>query len=265
MQIKGIEITHPERILFPEDKITKLDIAQYYEKYSKDILKYLKGRAVSLVRNPAGINKQGFYQRHPSESFPDYIERVKINEKSGEEDIYIALDEVKDLIYLSNLGVIEYHAWLSKIDDLEHPDILIFDLDPDKDANWKKVIEAAFWIKQRLEKDGLTPNVRVSGGKGIHIVADHKKKMSWDESKEYTKSIAQELVETDSNNYLIDMSKKDRKGKIFIDFYRNERGATAVVPYSLRARAGAPVCMPIEWSEVNEKLKPNQFKLKDLV
>lgn len=260
--IQNIEITHPDKILFPESKISKLDVAKYYEKVSDKILPFLKGRPVTLVRNPEGINEKGFYQRHPFESFPEYIERVKIKEKSGEKDLYIAIDEVSDLIYLSNLGVLEYHAWLSKIEDLEHPDMLIFDLDPDPKSDWNKVIEAALWLKERLEKQGFKPKARVSGGKGIHVVAYYKEKITWKRSKEFTKNIALELVEYDPDNYLIDLSKAKRAGKVFIDFYRNERGATAVVPYSLRARPGASICMEVNWEDVNSELRPDKFKLQ---
>lgn len=265
MKVRNIEITHPDKILFPESKITKLDVVNYYEKFGSKMLPFLKGRPISLVRNPDGIDAQGFYQRHPAESFPNYIDRIKIKEKDGEKSLYIAVDDMDDLIYLSNLGVLEYHSWLSNVEDIEHPDILIFDLDPDKNADWKRVVEGALWLKQRLEKDKLKPAARVSGGKGIHVVASHKDKMTWKKSKDYARKIAEELESEDPGSYLTNMSKDKRKGKIFIDYLRNERGSTAVAPYSLRARPNAPVCMPVDWGDVNYSLKPNKYTLKDLM
>jgi bifunctional non-homologous end joining protein LigD len=264
MKVHNIEITHHDKILFPESNITKLEVVKYYEKFANKIIKFLIDRPVSLVRNPAGINQRGFYQRHPNENFPEYIERVKIIEKSGQVDTYIAIDQIEDLIYLSNLGVLEYHAWLSKISDIEHPDTLIFDLDPDKDADWKKVIDAAHWLNSRLKEDGFRPEARVSGGKGIHVVANYNKQVTWEDSKEYTKQIAEELVNT-NKVYMIDLSKEKRSKRIFIDFYRNQRGSTAIVPYSLRARANAPICMKIDWKDLNYTTKPDSFKLKMLV
>lgn len=264
MVLNGIEITNSERIVFTKGSITKGDVAKYYSKNSDKILPFLKDRAVSLVRNPKGLKEKGFFQKHPQESFPQYIERVRIKEESGGSDLYITLDSVEDLVFLSNIGVIEYHTWLSKVDDLEHPDIFIFDLDPDRAISWQDLCEGAFWLKERLNKDGFETKARVSGGKGIHIIGEYKKKTNWDDSKSYTRGIAEELA-AENKLFITSMSKKERRGKVFVDFYRNSRGSTAIVPYSLRSREGGGICMEVEWEQLKSIGSSDKFKIRDFI
>lgn len=261
MKIVGVEITNPDKILFPESKITKLDIAQYYEKVADKILPELKNRQISLVRSPEGIGEVKFYQKHPSESFPDYIERVKIKEKEGT-GIYIEIDSLNDIIYLVNIGVLEFHAGNSLLSDYEHPDRIIFDLDPSEDASFDFVFQGALILKYLLDKLGLKNSVKTSGGKGFHVIAELKKKMNWEETKDYTKAIADSVVEHFPDKFTTALPKHKRKGKVFIDYLRNTRGGTTVAAYSTRARENAPVSMPIDWQDI-EKVKPDQFTIKD--
>lgn len=265
MTVAGVEITHPERVLFPEDGITKLDVVNYYHKVAKKMIPFLTNRAVSLVRSPGGIDEGRFYQKHPSENFPEYIDRIKIKEKDGETNLYIEIDSENDLVYLANLGTIEFHTWLSKVQDLEHPDICIIDFDPDLSDVWKYVIDGIKYLKKEVEELGFESEARVTGGKGVHLVFEYKQKTTWPDAKAFAKSLAQKLVDQDPEHYTLDMSKEKRKGKIFLDYLRNERGSTAVSPYSLRTKPGAPFAKPIPWTEVTYELKPNKFKLKDIV
>lgn len=264
MVLNGIEITNAERIVFTKGSITKGEVARYYSLNAEKILPFLKDRAVSLVRNPKGLTEKGFFQKHPQESFPAYIERVQIKEESGGSDLYITLDSVEDLVFLSNIGVIEYHTWLSRVDDLDHPDIFIFDLDPDSSISWIDLCEGAFWLKDRLLKDGFLTKVRISGGKGIHIVGEYKKKTGWEDSKNYTKGISEELA-AENKKFITSMSKKDRKGKIFVDFYRNSRGSTAIAPFSLRSREGGGICMEVDWEQLKSIGSSDKFKIRDFI
>lgn len=262
--IRSIKITHPSKILFPKSKITKLELVNYYLKVEKLILKELKDRPITLIRSPHGLGGDiQFVQKHPSESFPEYIERVKIKEKDGHTDYYIEIDQIDDILYLLNLGVLEFHTTNSRLSDYEHPDRMIFDLDPDKELDLKHVYKCARDIKAELEERGFKPIIKTSGGKGFHIMVQIKEKMNWDEVHAYAKEIADKLA-LQNDLYTTVVSKDQRKGKIFIDYLRNSRGATTVAAYSTRAKEGAPISMPIEWKDL-EKTKPNQFTIKDFL
>src|SRR5260221_1897608 len=260
--IDGVKITHPSKLLFPEDNISKLDVANYYKSVSKYFLKELKNRRVTLVRSPDGIHGQRFFQKHPTESFPDYIERIKINEKTGN-GIYILIDSLNDLMYLVNLGAIEFHTWGSTADDIEHPDRAVFDLDPDPSVDMKDVVGLAKQLKQVLENIGYEPKLKTSGNKGYHIIIDFKKRnKDWPKTKEFARLIAQHIVKINPELYTTELRKDERGGKIFIDFYRNERGATTVAAYSLRTKPTAPISWPIEWDDLDKTL-PNKFNIKN--
>jgi len=263
--IAGVEIIHPNKILFPESGITKLDLARYYEKVSEKILTYLKNRPVSLVRAPEGITEQKFYQKHPSENFPQYIERVKIKEKEGY-GVYITIDNLNDIIFLVNLGVIEFHVWGSTLPNLDVPDTLVIDLDPAPDCPWEYVPRLAMVIKERFEGDGYKPLVKTSGVKGYHVIITNDKLTinDWDKAKEYTKRIAEEIVEKFPEMATLEMHKENRKGKVFIDYLRNSRGATNVCAFSARTHNGGTVSMPISWEQVQEGIKPDYYKISTL-
>lgn len=262
IEVKGVRVTHPGKILYPESKITKLDIINYYIKVEKKILPFLQDRTISMVRSPGGIEEGSFYQKHPSEDFPDYIKRVKIKEKEGI-DTYVTVDEIKDLVYLVQLGVLEFHVGNSLISDYEHPTRIIFDLDPGEDTKYNYLVEGAYELKDILDEAKLKNSVKTSGGKGFHIIAELGGKMKWDEAKGVSLNIAQILESKFPDKFTTHIPKKDRVGKVFIDYLRNDRSATAVCAYSTRARAKAPISMPISWKDV-EKVKPNEFTIKDL-
>lgn len=262
IEISGVKVTNPGRILFPKSKITKLDVVNYYVKVQNKILPFLKDRTISMVRSPGGINNGKFYQKHPSENFPDYIERVKIKEKEGP-DIYITIDQVEDLIYLVNLGVLEFHVGNSTILDYEHPDKIIFDLDPGEGARYEYIIEGSYELKNILDNMNLKNLVKTSGGKGFHIIGELNEKMSWKESKSMSLDIARELESKYPKKFTTSLPKENRVGKVFIDYLRNERGGTTVAAYSTRAREYAPISMPINWKDVG-KVKPDEFTIKSI-
>jgi bifunctional non-homologous end joining protein LigD len=263
MQIAGVELTHPDKIFYPEGNFTKQDVAEYYERAAEYLLPFLIGRPATLVRSPAGVNKGVFYQRHAGEYFPDYIERVKIHGKE-ETEIYITIDELNDLIYLVNQGVLEFHAWGSTCKHEDNPDQLIWDLDPGSAGEWKYVVQGALMIKEKLERLGLKPFAKLSGSKGIHVVLPIKPAHSWEEGKAFTLLIAEQIVADDPDHFTVSLPKEDRVGKVFIDYLRNSKGATAVSPFSLRARQVAAAAAPIDWKEVELSMQPNHYTLDKL-
>ncbi len=264
IKIAGVTITHPDKLFYPEDKITKLDVAKYYEKVEKYILPELKGRAISMVRVPNGIKGPRFYQKHPGETFPEYIERVQIREKSGEIDTYITIDALEDIIYLVNLGVLEFHTWNSKIDDIEHPDKFVFDLDPSPGVHWSYVCDIALFIKDKLEKFHYDPIVKTSGNKGLHITMfPFASNLNWETAKAFARSVAVATAAEFPEFATAHVNKEAREGKVFIDYLRNDRGSTTVVAYSTRAKPGAPVSLPVDWKEIR-RIKPDQFNIKNI-
>ncbi len=273
IELNGVKITHPNKVLYTDLGITKLDVAKYYQKVAKYFIPHLIDRPMSLVRTPEGIDGARFFQKHPSESFPNYIERIAIKEKQ-KSDEYILIDNLNDILYLVNLGTLEFHTWNSKIDDLEHPDRIVFDLDPAPDAPFATILKGCLLIKNKLEDRKLLPianqaptvkdnYLKTSGNKGYHIVVSLKDKYSWSESKDLAKAIAQELVNEFPEEFTIDMRKEKRIGKVFIDYLRNERGATTVAAFSTRAKPHAPISVPIKWEDLSE-IKPNKFNINNI-
>lgn len=262
MQIAGVEITHPDKSIFPEQNITKQQIAEYYQSVEHLMLPFLKNRPVTLVRGPHGVGEGIFYQRHPSENFPDYIERVKIEGKT-ETEIYITIDALNDIIYLVNIGVIEFHAWGATNDNEDRPDWLVWDLDPGSPAEWPFVVEGAHLIKEVLDDQGLQSFVKLSGNKGVHVVLPIKPSKGWDEAKQFTLDMANEIVSKQPQHFTTKIPKTERVGKVFVDYLRNSKAATAVSPYSLRAKPGSGISMPISWEELGTDMKPNQFHVQN--
>lgn len=264
LEIAGVTITHPEKILYPESGVNKYQVATYYKQVAEQMLPYVVNRPLSLVRSPHGVGDVTFYQKHPSESFPDYIERVKIKEKEGT-GVYITIDGLNDLIYLVNIGVLEFHTWLSTVDNLEYPDQIVFDLDPDPEAPWEIVVEGAFLIKEELETIGLQQYIKVSGIKGLHILAPLDGQRSWEEAKALTKGIGDLLAGKFPNKFTTSLPKAKRKGKVFIDYLRNTRGATNIAPFSTRAYKQGTLSLPVSWDDVKAGIKPGHFTIKEFL
>jgi bifunctional non-homologous end joining protein LigD len=256
-----IRLTHPAKILDPESGLTKQALADYYYAVADRMLPHIAGRPLSLVRCPEGSAKPCFFQKHVNSMLPPGIGSVDVpDKKTGKIEPYITLTEKsatpEALASLAQLGVLEVHPWGSRNDDLEHPDRLIFDLDPDESLTWPTVTEAAAEVRARLKKLGLISFLKTTGGKGLHVVIPIEPKLDWTAAKDFAHRFVLAMEKANPRLYLTKMTKSARAGKIYLDYLRNERGATAVAPYSPRARAGAGVSMPLNWSELDAPQRP---------
>ena len=252
--VAGIQLTHPGRVLYPEQGITKRDLAQYYEQIAGWILPHLEGRPLTLVRCPAGHHKECFYQRHPRNASSLPLHSLALREK-GKVAHYLSVDSLAGLVALVQMGTLELHTWGSRMPNVDRPDRIIFDLDPAPDVPWRAIAEGAARLRARLrdlDQDGL---IKTTGGKGLHIVVATAPKQSWQFVKDFSRALAETLVRDDPDRFIATMSKTERRGKIFVDYLRNSRSATAVSAYSARARAGAPVSVPLRWEELEKDLR----------
>ena len=264
--VAGVTISHPERVIYPDCGVTKLDLAKYYEKVAERMLPFLVDRPLSVVRCVRGIGvgagSQCFFQKHLRETFAAPVKSIRVKEKSGTGD-YIAVDSVAGLVTLVQMGVIEIHPWGSRAKDLEKPDILTFDLDPGEGVTFERIKEGVLEIRKLLKSDGLESFLKTSGGKGLHVQVALKTGATWDEAKEYAGDIARRLAADQPDKYVAIMTKAKRTGKIFVDYLRNGRGATSVAPYSARARKGAPISMPLMWSKLASLKSANEFTVQN--
>lgn len=261
--IEGIKITNPDKIIYPESKITKLEVIKYYQHVAKHMLPYLENRIISVIRCPEGIKKEKFFKKH-LEKENEGIEKIILPNKSNKKEDYYYITDIEGLISEAQMNSIEFHIWGSKVDALENPDIMIFDLDPDEKLDLDNIRQGVKDLKSILDELGLNSFLKTSGGKGYHVVVPIKTKMSWTEFREVSLNIAKLMEAKWPDKYTSNIRKNKRKGKIFIDWVRNTKGATSVAPYSLRARANAPVSMPIKWSEL-DKVKPNEITMNDAI
>ncbi|MBC2776617.1 DNA ligase D [Parasphingopyxis marina] len=259
----GVKITHPDRVIFPDAKATKGDLAAYYETVGAPMLEWLADRPVSLVRCPQGRAKKCFFQKHDSGSFGEHVHHVPIEEKTGDVEDYLYVSDVSGILACVQMGTIEFHGWGSRIDALEKPDRLVFDLDPDEGLDFGDVKKAALDIRKTLEEIGLVSFAMLSGGKGVHVVVPIRPEAEWGTVKDFTSRFARALAAQQPDRFTATMSKEKRKGKIFIDWLRNQRGSTSVMPYSARAREGAPVAAPLTWEELAEVKNARTFSISD--
>jgi bifunctional non-homologous end joining protein LigD len=261
--IAGIRLSKPDKVLYPDAGLTKLDLARYYEAVAEQALPHLTGRPLSLLRCPEGYTGECFFQKHQSGGMPPSIQRIEIAEKAGTE-ISLYVKDLAGLIGLVQMGVLEIHPWGSTIARVETPDRLTFDLDPDVGLSWKRVVEGAVELRKLLDSLGLRSFLKTTGGKGLHVVVPVAPRLAWDEAKAFTKQVTERLVAAAPDRYTATLAKKARHGKIFIDYLRNGRGATAVGAYSARARAGATVSTPIAWDELASGTRSDEFTIKTL-
>lgn len=263
--VLGVRITHPERELFEGERITKLDLARYYAVVAGKMLPFADDHLLSLMRCPQGGRGQCFYQKHASEGFPGEIHETPVKESSGDTENYMYVRDAKGLVAAVQMGTLEFHIWGSPVGKLETPDRLVFDLDPDPSVNFATVKKAALSLRDALDEIGLQSVPMVTGGKGVHVIVPLTPRAPWDDAKRFAKAFAQGFADRDPDNFIATMSKEKRKGRIFIDWLRNERGATAIAPYSTRARAGGPVATPVSWSELADLDAANGFHISDIV
>jgi bifunctional non-homologous end joining protein LigD len=243
--------------------LTKQGLAEYYAAVADWILPHVIDRPLTLVRCPDGLRGQCFYQKHLAHSRPEGVSTVRIKEKDSTGE-YVVVRDLVGIVSLVQIGVLEIHPWPAQADKLESPDRLVFDLDPGAGAMWQYVVKAAREVRNRLEELGLTTYLRTSGGKGLHVVAPLARRNTWDELKAFAKAVADEMVRRSPDRYTATLSKAKRRGKLFIDYLRNQRGATAVASYSTRAREGAPIAAPLSWDELTPRLKPNGFTVANM-
>lgn len=247
-----IELSNPDRVLYPEQGITKRQLADYYVQVAEWALPHLRDRLLTLVRCPRGQDKHCFYQKHGKEGMPESIHTKSV---AGDDESYVYLSDLAGLVSLVQIGVLEVHLWGSRIDRLDRPDQLVFDLDPDPELDWARLVQGALDVRDQLRELGLQSFVKTTGGKGLHVVVPLTRRSDWDEAKAFARGVAEQLAATAPSKYVSSMAKDKRRGRIFIDYLRNAHNATAVAPYSTRARAGAPVATPVAWEELDQDLR----------
>ena len=259
--LHGVKITHPDRLVFEEVRITKGDVAKYYAEVSPFLLREINARPITVVRCPGGVKAHCFYQRNVGFGLGADVHPFSWTYK-GSSYKYIYVKDVQGIMEMIQMGVIEIHPWGATVDQVHQPDRMIFDLDPDPIVPFQTVKEAAIDIKRRLAQTGLESFLKCTGGKGLHIVVPLAPVHRWDEVKGWASAFAHAMVQEAPDRYVATITKSKRKGKILIDYFRNDYTATGIAGYSLRARPRAPVAVPLEWGELPRLQSADQFDMK---
>jgi bifunctional non-homologous end joining protein LigD len=255
----GFKVTNLDKVLYPEQGITKGQLLAYLAVVSEWMLPHVADRPLTIVRCPEGRKKPCFFQKHILAGSPKSIHPLQLEEVDGEIVQYMRIEDMPGLVALAQLGTLEIHTWGSRADKPERPDLMVFDLDPDVGLGWDQVALGAFAMRRKLDDLGLTSFVKTTGGKGLHVVVPIERRLDWDECKQFTKQVAEAMEHEAPALYTTNMAKAARKGKIFLDYLRNGRNATFIAPYSPRARDGAPVAVPITWEELAHGVDPLAF------
>ena len=262
----GVKLTNLTKVLYPEDGVTKGDLIAYLAVVAEYALPHLADRPLMIARCPDGISRSAaarpracFYQKHVLPGSPAAIEAIADVDSDGEPVQYMRVHNMEGIIALAQLGTLEIHTWGAHADQLEQPDLMVFDLDPDPSVGWDQVAVGAFELRRQLHDAGLESFVKTTGGKGLHVVAPITRGIGWDDFKSFTKAVVEAMQRGAPTRYTTNMAKAQRKGKIFLDYLRNGRGATFVAPYSPRARPGAPVAVPVTWEELAHGVDPASF------
>jgi len=260
----GIEISSPDRVIFPELGLTKKNLADYYATVGPLIMIDAAERPMTLIRFPSGRTGESFFQKHDKGTFGPHVKHIPIEESDGSTEDYLYFDDIRGLLACVQMGTIEFHGWGSKVDKVENPDRLVFDLDPDVGLDFARVKEAAVRLKALLGDLGLKTFPLLSGGKGLHVVAPLDASRDWPAVKSFAERFTRAIAEAEPKMFTANIRKVERKGRIFLDWLRNQRGATAVLPYSARGREGAPVAAPIAWEELDRYKGGNHFSVRDV-
>ncbi|KPP92192.1 DNA ligase D [Erythrobacter sp. HL-111] len=258
-----VTISSRDRVIFPGSGATKGDLADHYEAIAPIMLPFAAQRPVSLVRCPQGRAKKCFFQKHDTGGFGDAVRRVPIREKDGGYEDYLYIEDARGILQCVQMGTIEFHGWGARTSEVEAPDRMVFDLDPDEGLDFGDVKGAARDIRDRLADLGLASFAMLTGGKGVHVVVPLVPGHSWEAHKDFARRFAEALSLAEPERFTATMSKAKRKGRIFIDWLRNQRGSTAILPYAVRAREGAPVAAPIGWNELGKVTGAGQWRLGD--
>ena len=257
----GVRLTSPERVFYPGQGITKAQLVEYYETIAEAMLPHIKNRPLSLVRCPHGRTSHCFFQKHDTGGFPEQMPSRTIVEKDGDRQDYFYVEDLAGLVAGTQMNVLEWHIWGAHFDTIERPDRLVLDIDPDEGLDFSNIVAAANAIRDKLKTLNLTSFPMVSGGKGIHVVVPLTPEAEWPEVKAFCKGIAQSMADAEPHRFTASITKARRKGRLFIDYLRNERGSTAICPWSVRSREGAPVAVPVDWDEVPRLKSANGFSL----
>jgi len=264
LELMGVRISHPERVIDAATGLTKGELAAYYAELAPYVLRSIANHPVTLIRCPDGIGGEMFYQRNPGRGLGPDVCPLKWHYKDKDYE-YLYIRGPSGLLELVQMNVIEFHPWGTRYDRMDYPDKAIFDLDPDTAVPFEAVKLAALDLRQRLDNLGLQSFLRVTGGKGLHVIVPLAEKDTWDEVKEWTRSVAEQMAADVPDAYVSTMTKAKRAGKIFVDFFRNDYTATAVGDFSVRARPGAPVAVPLEWSELKRLESASQFSIMEVL
>lgn len=259
----GVAITHPDRVIFDGDGRTKADLAAYYAAMAEPMLRWLAARPVSLVRCPQGRARHCFFQKHHSGAFGGKVDHVAIREKDGGTADYLVVNDGEALLTCVQMNSIEFHGWGAPAADVEHPDRLVFDLDPEEGLDFAEVRHGALQLRDLLGEMGLATFPMATGGKGVHVIASLDGSADWGAVKDFAARFARAVAEAHPTRFTANMRKAERKGRIFLDWLRNERGATAVMPYSARAREVSSVAAPIGWDELADLKDARPFHIDD--
>ncbi|HHX72866.1 MAG TPA: DNA ligase D, partial [Clostridiales bacterium] len=259
--IEGVKISSPDKVIFENPPITKENVVRYYATVAERMLPYVRGRVLSIVRCPKGVSEACFYKKHPGPSSKGVI-TLPVTNSEGKTEEYFYLEDTPGLVSEAQMGTLEFHTWGSRVDELEKPDMMVFDLDPDEGMELATVRQGVRDLKSILESLSLHSYLKTSGGKGYHVVVPFVPSVSWEAFHNFAKRVAEVMENQWPDRYITNVRKVKRAGKIFIDWIRNGRGATSVAPYSLRARTGAKVSMPIAWEELDE-VAPDGISLVD--
>ncbi|MBC7313786.1 MAG: DNA ligase D, partial [Rhizobium sp.] len=261
---RTVTLTHPDRVYWPDAGVTKAGLADYYIEVWPKMAPFIVNRPLALLRCPEGVGGTCFFQKHAWRGMRKDI-RIAPDPAAPDDEPNVAITDLDGLLGLVQGGVLEIHPWGATLDALEKPDMVNIDLDPGPGVSWERVIAAAHEVHARFEAIGLTGFVKTSGGKGLHVVAPVKPKTEWPQVKAAMKALADGMAKDSPSDYVSTISKAKREGKILIDYLRNGRGATAVAPYSPRARAGAPVSMPLSWEELGPDIGPAHFTIGNAI
>ncbi len=259
MKIGKVEITHPDKIIYPKSKITKKDVINYYIKVSNKILPYVKDRPIALERCVEGAGKMCFYQKNAGGYFPKWIKTKKIN---GTE--YVVCNDKDTLVYLANQDTLIFHHWLSRIDKIDYPEVVVWDIDPPNEKKLSDAVQATNAVKKILDSLELKSYLLSTGQKGFHIIVPIKRDVTFNETKKFSRRIAEIIEKINPDKFTTEQRINKRKGRVFIDYLRNARAQLKVVPYSLRAKEPGTIAMPLSWNELKPDFKFDKYTIKSI-
>lgn len=259
-----VQITHPDRVLFPGDHITKGDLVDYYEQVAAAMLPHLKGRPLTVQRYPRGIDQQGFVQQDFANSQPEWMTSAEVGKEGGGAVVHALAEQPEAARWLANQNCITLHGWQARQRRLHHPDRLVFDLDP-SDSDFAPVRAAARTVAEVLTDLGLLPLVQTTGSRGLHVVVPLRADTDFDTARQFARDVAEVVAADDPEHRTVEVRKDKRGGRVYLDIMRNAYAQTAVMPYSVRARSGAPVATPLEWDELaGTDMHPDRFTVRDI-